>query len=233
MSAIISAQNLTKTIDFEESKITILHPTSLEVQAGEIHAIQGKSGSGKSTLLNILGTLDQQSRGTYRYKKTLIDRLPQEELLHHRRNFGFIFQQYFLIKHLTLYDNIMLPAYYSGKIHSVATKKHAEQLLDLLEIKNIQDKKPHQISGGQQQRTAIARALINQPEILFADEPTGALDSSNTENVMTIFKDINQNFHTTIIMVTHDQDIASYADNITHIYGSEKRQPLLTKHDTV
>ena len=223
LQPIISTQSLSKTIDFENKKVVILPPTNLTIQQGEVHAIQGKSGSGKSTLLNILGTLDQPSSGKYLYKNNLINDMNQNTaLLDIRRSFGFVFQNYSLIRHLNIYDNILLPAQYAGNINT-KTHTHAYELIHKLDLESEVDKKPHQLSGGQQQRASIARALINRPEVVFADEPTGALDNTNSQIVMDIFKKINAEFKTTVVMVTHDQDIANFADHITYIQTSSEQ----------
>ena len=192
---------------------------------GQIHAILGKSGIGKSTLLYILGTLDRPTSGQYFYKQKPVEyeKKHQEEHLKLRRSFGFIFQNYCLIKHLNVTENILLPTMYHEK-NSKTTKDHAQNLIQLLDLEPEINKKPHQLSGGQMQRVCIARALINQPDVIFADEPTGALDEHNTAIVMNMFKKINQTYGTTIVMVTHDQDCAQKAHNQT-LLQSKKMAP--------
>lgn len=167
----------------------------------------GESGSGKSTLINILGFLDKNFTGIYRFENVEISKFSDNKLSDLRnKSVGFIFQQFQLIQTYTIAENVELPLLYQGKSYKYAREK-ALKALDLVGIKNQADKKPKQLSGGQQQRAAIARAIVHNPKFIIADEPTGALDSETSKEIMTLFDELNKKLKITIIMVTHDKNI--------------------------
>lgn len=188
----------------------ILHDIDLEIKDGEFVSISGRSGSGKSTLLYIISTLDYASSGTVKIDGRDMNKMSVEEIHCFRNeNIGFIFQFHYLLPELTSLENILLPPRNIGLMDEY--KKRAYELLDILNISHIAEKLPGEISGGEQQRVAIARALIMDPKYIFADEPTGNLDSSNGNTVMNILKETNQQKGTTIALVTHDPGFAAMA----------------------
>lgn len=209
---IIKIKNLQKTYGKENNKITALDNINLTVKKGEFIAIIGPSGSGKSTLMHMLGLMDDFDSGGIYINKIDISTLTEEEKTKFRRdNIGFVFQFYNLLPVLTLKENIILPALLTGK-----KPKNYERLANTLKIKEKENSMPNDVSGGQQQRTAIARALINKPAILLADEPTGNLDSENAKKTMKILKYYNK-LGQTIILVTHDLELAKNAKRIITI----------------
>ncbi|MCD7949843.1 MAG: ABC transporter ATP-binding protein [Erysipelotrichaceae bacterium] len=204
----IEVQNIYKNYN----NTHVLNDVSLSLDKGEICCIIGPSGSGKSTLLNMIGGLDSVDSGNILINDLDITTLKSKELLKYRKKeLGFIFQMYNLIGNLTVKENIEVCQYLSNKPLPI------NDLLDTLGLKEHQYKFPHQLSGGQQQRTAIARAIIKNPQLLLCDEPTGALDSQNVKDILMLLEQINQKYHTTIIMVTHNIEITKMADRIINI----------------
>ncbi|BAG08472.1 ABC transporter ATP-binding protein [Finegoldia magna] len=190
-----------------ENQLHVLKNVSLDINSGDFVAIMGESGSGKSTLINILGFLDKNFTGIYRFENVEISKFSDNKLSDLRnKSVGFIFQQFQLIQNYTIAENVELPLLYQGKSYKYAREK-ALKALDLVGIKNQADKKPKQLSGGQQQRAAIARAIVHNPKFIIADEPTGALDSETSKEIMTLFDELNKKLKITIIMVTHDKNI--------------------------
>lgn len=190
-----------------ENQLHVLKNVSLDINSGDFVAIMGESGSGKSTLINILGFLDKNFTGIYRFENVEISKFSDNKLSDLRnKSVGFIFQQFQLIQTYTIAENVELPLLYQGKSYKYAREK-ALKALDLVGIKNQADKKPKQLSGGQQQRAAIARAIVHNPKFIIADEPTGALDSETSKEIMTLFNELNKKLKITIIMVTHDKNI--------------------------
>jgi len=212
LSCIVKVENIKKRIGVEE----ILKGISLEIRGGEFTCIVGPSGSGKSTLLYILGLLDIPTEGKVFICESPID-FKDEKFLSRIRNekFGFIFQFHYLLPEFTAQENVMIPMLKKG-VQIEKAKERAIFLLDSLGLRLKASKRIYQLSGGEQQRVAIARALANDPELIIADEPTGNLDSKNTENVMTIFKQLNQEGKT-ILMVTHDLELTRYATGLIKI----------------
>ncbi len=206
----ISAKNLTKSVSLEDDHFTILHPISLEVSAASSCAIVGPSGSGKSTLLALLAGLDQPSAGEVTLNNINITQLNEEGKARFRRdNIGFIFQNFQLMPTLTALENVALPLDLQGNKQS---RKLAEQWLAKTGLSHRQRHLPAQLSGGEQQRVAVARAFAANPAILFADEPTGSLDGPNGEQVLELMFNLNENHTTTILLVTHDQRVADRCD---------------------
>ncbi|MCD7893851.1 MAG: ABC transporter ATP-binding protein [Erysipelotrichaceae bacterium] len=204
----IEIQNIYKSYNHAQ----VLNDVSLSLDKGEICCIIGPSGSGKSTLLNMIGALDEVDSGSIMISNLDITKLKSKELLKYRkRELGFIFQMYNLIGNLTVKENIEVCQYLSDNPLPI------NDLLETLGLQEHQYKFPHQLSGGQQQRTAIARAIIKNPQLLLCDEPTGALDSQNAKDILMLLETINQKYHTTIIMVTHNNEITKMADCIINI----------------
>jgi len=196
----------------------VLKDISFEVNQGEFVAIMGKSGSGKSTLLYLLSTMDTDYEGSISIKGTTVTGLRQNQLASFRnQHIGFVFQFHFLLPEFTVLDNVMLPALKLKQESKAAIEHKAMELLTLLGIKGHEHKKASRISGGQQQRVAIARALINSPAIIMGDEPTGNLDSINTQIVFDIFRQLAKEWGQTIIAVTHDDEFAANCDRIIEL----------------
>lgn len=217
--SVLTANNLTKI--YGENKgnyITkALDGVDLMVEEGEFIAIMGPSGSGKSTLVSILSGITKPTGGSVEIGGNRIDKLdPYEMAIFRRRKLGFVFQEFNLLDNLTLKENVMLPMILDKKESAYMNEK-ALEIMKLFEIDQIAEKHPYQISGGQQQRAAVSRALVNNPEILFADEPTGNLDSKSAHAVMTCFEKINQEKNVTVLLVTHDVFAASFCKKVIFI----------------
>ena len=190
---------------------TVLSGVTLDVAAGEFAAIMGPSGSGKSTLLHILGLLDRPSSGSDRLRGQETGELSDDALSHLRNQaIGFVFQSFYLIPYATALDNVLLPGLYSDAPRAALTRR-AGELLDKVGLSAQARHKPSQLSGGQQQRVALARSLINNPDLILADEPTGQLDSGTSREIMELLAAINRDAGKTVIVVTHDPDTAAYA----------------------
>lgn len=209
----LKAVNIKKNFDLDKTKLQILKGIDINIQVGEFVTIMGKSGSGKSTLLNILSTLDTPSEGEVYFEDVKIDNLSDDDSSKLRReSFGFVFQLPKMVKNLSILDNILLPSLQYKKDRKSATQA-ATNLMQKIGIENIADKKISQVSGGQLQRAGICRALINNPKILFADEPTGALDSGTTKDVLNLFSTFHKEGKT-IVMVTHDINVAAASQRV-------------------
>ena len=203
----ISTKNVTKTVTTSEGQLQILQPISFDVKAGESIAIVGASGSGKSTLLGLLAGLDEVSSGEIYLDGSALHQMDEERRARLRgEKVGFIFQSFMLVQSLTAHENIMLPAEIAGLPNPA---KLAQELLDKVGLGHRGSHFPNQLSGGEQQRVAIARAFITQPKILFADEPTGNLDSANGLRVENLLFELNQSVSTTLVLVTHDNNLAA------------------------
>lgn len=213
---IISVNNVTKTYITGKLSVEVLKGVNLCINEGEFVSIMGPSGSGKSTLLNILGCLDLLTSGEYILDNTNIKDLTEDQLSSVRcEKIGFVFQAYNLLPKLTALENVELPAMYLGTKKEVRREK-AIELLKLVGLADRINHKPNEMSGGQKQRVAIARSLINSPKIILADEPTGNLDSKSTEEILEIFKKLNDS-GVTIIMVTHEEDVAEHTKRIVRL----------------
>ncbi|WLF68779.1 ABC transporter ATP-binding protein [Clostridium septicum] len=209
----IELKNISKIYGEKESITKALDNINLKIHNGDFISIMGPSGCGKSTLLNILGCLDTQSKGEYIFKNNNISDKTEKQLAFIRnREFSFIFQNFSLIKELNVIQNIILPLEFSGK-RKVDYKKIYEYMDDL-GILELKERKIYTLSGGQQQRVAIARALVQESNVILADEPTGALDQSNSIVITQILKMLNEKYNKTIILVTHDKNVASCANKI-------------------
>ena len=192
-------------------KVHALRGIDLSIESGELIAIVGPSGSGKTTMLHILGCLDQPSRGVMKIDGVEVENLPESKLVQIRRDkIGFVFQQFYLIPGLTVFENVTLPLLFGRK---EINKKKIMSLLELVGLSNRQEHKPNQLSGGEMQRVAIARAMVNDPEVIFADEPTGNLDTENSEKIFDLLKSLHSS-GLTIVMVTHNNDLAGRAERI-------------------
>ncbi|WP_417489778.1 ABC transporter ATP-binding protein [Maricaulis sp.] len=210
MTALIECRNLVKTYSMGDMTIRALDGVSLTIEAGEYVAIMGSSGSGKSTLMNLLGALDRPTSGLLRVAGEDLGTLGPEAVARFRnRTIGFVFQQFNLLPRTSAAENVALPLVYGGVPHA-ERRERALRRLEQLGLGERTDHHPSQLSGGQQQRVAIARALVNDPEILLADEPTGALDSKTSEDIMAIFDQLNRE-GITVILVTHEQEVADHA----------------------
>lgn len=220
MPMLLNIQNIYKNYGKEPMIVPVLKDVSLEVVQGDYIAIMGPSGSGKTTLMNIIGCLDRASLGTYLFEDEDISEMNDDALSDLRLNkIGFVFQNFNLLSSETAQENVALPLIYAG----IDKEKRNQRAIDVLNKVVLQDRisfKPSQLSGGQKQRVAIARAIINNPKILLADEPTGALDQASGKQVMELFKSLNDE-GVTIIMITHDANVASHAKKIFHIIDGE------------
>ncbi len=212
MSAVVKLEEIQKTYQSGEVQVHAVRGVSLEIGRGEFVAIMGASGSGKSTLMNLLGCLDRPTGGHYLLDGIDVSRLDRDALADIRnRKLGFVFQNFNLLSRTTALENVELPLLYSHRPFSTAKlRERAANALSIVGLANRGDHHPSQLSGGQQQRVAVARALINEPEVLLADEPTGNLDSRTSVEIMGVFQKLNEQ-GITILMVTHELDIASYA----------------------
>ena len=217
MQPIIDVQNVSKSFALATGTVTVLQQVTLRVEQGEFISIMGPSGSGKSTLLYLMGGLDRATQGCIRVKGVEIERLNDEAESRMRRNdIGFVFQAYNLIDNLTLEENVLLPALLERKPRAAAQRKAAE-LMERVGILGRKDHTPKELSGGEQQRTAIARALINDPAILFADEPIGNLDSQTGRGILELLRDLNAEKGLTILMVTHSEESTRYGHRIIRL----------------
>ena len=213
--SILQTENLTKIYGDGENAVHALRGINLAVEKGEFTAIVGTSGSGKSTLLHMLGGLDRPTTGKLMVDGKDIFSLSEERLtIFRRRKIGFVFQSYNLVPVLNLYENIVLPLELDGK---KIDREYIDQIAETLGLKDRLEALPNQLSGGQQQRVAIARALAGTPSIILADEPTGNLDSKTSQDVLSLLKVTSEKFGQTIVMITHNEEIAQMADRIIHI----------------
>ncbi len=212
---ILQTKNLTKYYGEEPLLVKALDGITLQIEQGSFTAIVGTSGSGKSTLLHMLGGLDTPTGGSVTVDGQSLDGMSRSELtIFRRRKIGFIFQNYNLMPNLTIYDNIVLPVELDGRC---ADKQYFDDIVTVLGLEDKLDRKPNKLSGGQQQRAAIARALITKPAIILADEPTGNLDSRTSREVVGLLQATGKRFHQTIVMITHNDEIAQIADRTIRI----------------
>ncbi len=218
---LIKLENIVKDYVDEGVPTTALRGVSLQVEEGEFVAIMGASGSGKSTLMHIIGFLDKKTSGRYFFDNEDAGDFDDVKLAHIRnQKIGFIFQAYNLLARTSVLDNVLLPTIYTPNLNQAIATKNARQILAKLNLSHRIDHQPNQLSGGEQQRAAIARALINEPKLILADEPTGNLDSKSGQEVMEILQDLNGEGHT-IVMVTHEKYVAECARRIVTLRDGE------------
>lgn len=219
---ILRTVHLTKQYGKEPNLVRALDDVSLSVEQGEFVAVIGTSGSGKSTLLNMLGGLDRPSAGTVKVDKFELGKFSDEDLtVFRRQRIGFVFQNYNLVPILNVYENIVMPIMLDGK---EPDEKFIREIVELLGLEQKLYNMPGTLSGGQQQRVSIARALASKPAILLADEPTGNLDSRTSDEVMELLKTLGKKFHQTIVMITHNPEIAGQADRTIRIEDGKIRE---------
>ncbi len=205
--------------------IEVLKGVDVAIEKGEIVSIVGSSGAGKSTLLHILGTLDRPDRGAVFINNTEVTTLPPKKLAQFRnRHIGFVFQFHHLLPEFSALENICIPGWIAGTKKS-AVRERAIELLQLLGLKDRMEHKPNTLSGGEQQRVAVARALINNPDVVFADEPTGNLDSANAKELHNLFFDLRKNFSQTFLIVTHNEELALLSDRIISMKDGKITSP--------
>lgn len=218
--SIITTKGLKKFYYTDEIETTALNNVNLQIAEGEFVAIMGPSGCGKSTLLNIIGLLDNPSEGEFFFYDEEVSKYSERQRAELRkRNIGFVFQSFNLIDELTVYENVELPLIYL-KYPASERKQRVEEVLEHMQIMHRKDHFPQQLSGGQQQRVAVARAVVAKPNLILADEPTGNLDSTNGQEVMTLLSDLNAN-GTTVIMVTHSATDAEYAHRVVNLFDGQ------------
>lgn len=210
---VATLEKVSKMYGKDELIVKALDNVNLEIYKGDYLAVMGASGSGKSTAMNIIGCLDRPSQGVYKLNGTPVENLSDDELAELRnQKLGFVFQQFHLLSDATALENVLLPMIYAG-VDPIEREKRAKNALDKVGLSERVNNRPNQLTGGQQQRVAIARAIINNPAILLADEPTGALDSKTTEDVLDLFDKLHES-GITIVLVTHEDEVASRAKKI-------------------
>jgi ABC-type lipoprotein export system ATPase subunit len=230
MDNIIELQDIRKTYCIGDIAVPVLKGVSLSVARGELVALMGASGSGKSTLMNIVGCLDRADAGIYRLdgEETAHLSADQRAMIRNRK-LGFVFQSFNLLPRTSALDNVAMPlTYTAGHLTEREARQRAAEMLARVGLQDRMDHEPSRLSGGQQQRVAIARALINQPPVLLADEPTGNLDSRTSEEVLAMFQKLNRQEGITIIMVTHDAQVARHTQRVVHIHDGMIVQPAAT-----
>lgn len=219
MESLLETRELAKFYSIGERRIKVLESVSLNIEKGEFVVISGSSGSGKTTLLSLLSGLDRPSSGSIFLDGLDMSKLTEDQLAPVRNKLtGFVFQAFHLIPSLNSLENIMFPAELRGDRQA---KKKAEGLLERVGLMQRKNSLPEQLSGGEKQRVAICRALINEPKIVFADEPTGNLDSENSEGIIELLKSIHKEQKTTFVMATHNRDIAKKADRVFHLHDGQ------------
>lgn len=229
---ILRLKQVTKTFssgDGHEGKLEVLRGITLDVAKGEIIAVVGASGAGKSTLLHIIGTLEKPTAGTVEYDGKDVSDMNDEDLARFRnRSIGFVFQFHHLLPEFTALENVVMPALISGKTLS-QVRGIAVDLLREVGLEDRMDQKPPKLSGGEQQRVAVARALMNSPRVILADEPSGNLDSENARNLHNLIDNLSKNRGQTFIIVTHNESLAKQADRVIHIVDGVIRAPQMEK----
>lgn len=216
---LLSCDNISKTYESSRIRTKVLKQVNIKFKKGSINLIYGKAGSGKTTLLNILAGLDKASQGNVYYLGKRYGSMSESELAKLRgQNFGFVFQAYHLIPRISIEENILCPSYINGKQYD---KEYYHFLIEILGIEKLLKKMPYELSGGEQQRVAIARAMLLKPKIVFADEPTGNLDTENTKVITELFQKLNKEYKTTFIIVTHEENLIGHCEQIIRLRDGE------------
>ena len=214
MTPVVTVRDLVKVYPMVDHAVRALDGVDLSIEQGEFVAVMGPSGSGKSTFMHVVGMLDQPTGGEYRFEGRDVSQLSSDERADTRsRRLGFVFQAYNLLARTSAVENVELPMVYAGVAPQVR-REAALEALNLVGLGHVANHQPSQLSGGQQQRVAIARSLVNNPGLILADEPTGALDTKSSEDVMTLFRRLNEEHGITILLVTHEPDVAAHAKRI-------------------
>jgi len=230
MAPVITIQDLVKDFQLGEVPVHVLKGLSFEIDRGEFAAIMGPSGSGKSTLMNILGCLDTPTSGRYRLDGISVEELDSDALAEIRsKKIGFVFQQFNLLARTSAVENVELPLLYTD-VPAYERRRRSLEALQAVGLAGREHHQPSQLSGGQQQRVAIARSLVNEPSLILADEPTGALDSRMGLEIMAIFQRLNREHGITLIVVTHDPDIAAYANRTLHVKDGRLQEDERSMH---
>ncbi len=216
---LLSCENISKTYESSRIRTKVLKQVNAKFKKGSINLIYGKSGSGKTTLLNILAGLDKASQGNVYYLEKRYGSMSDSDLAKLRGiNFGFVFQAYHLIPRINIEENILCPSYVNGKKYD---KEYYQFLIKVLGIEMLVKKMPYELSGGEQQRAAIARAMLLKPKIIFADEPTGNLDTENTKTITELFQKLNEEYNTTFIIVTHEENMIEHCEQVIRLRDGE------------
>jgi len=220
MASLIQFKSISKVYGIGNTEVRALWNVDMTINSGEYCSIMGPSGSGKSTAMNMIGCLDKPTDGEYLFDGQNVAQLPEQELAHIRnRKIGFVFQQFHLLSHLTALENVEQPMMYAG-VNGKERKERAAAALERVGLGNRVNNRPNQLSGGQQQRVAIARAIVNNPLLILADEPTGALDTQTTQDVIDIFSELNKS-GITVVMVTHEPEVARLTNRVVWFRDGE------------